>query len=145
MVEDEEISKVKSYKDFEKIVNKLQEDVRSLKTRLGKLNSRAELFDLLAFQKQLDSLNDRIKEWSDNLTASNRNVAMNAVSLTYLKAQQLIDNKHSYILAQMIADLGKINERIRTSDNPLEVAEKYGDDIAKQLESAGIKGAHFVL
>jgi predicted RNase H-like nuclease (RuvC/YqgF family) len=124
---------------------KLQKNVELLKTKLRKLQSRVETFDLLAFQQQLDALNDQVKEWSKELIASNRNVAMNCVSLTFLKVQQVIDKKHIKVLAQLIAELGKINERISTSDNPLDVAQQFEDDVSKLVASSGVKGVDLVL
>lgn len=84
-------------------INALKKEVRSLKTRLGKLTTEVEHLEINGFQEQLERFNERVSSQEKSITSLKRNSFHHQFVLLARIAQDNIhEHGHSPIFPPMV-------------------------------------------
>jgi hypothetical protein len=133
MEEDGEKEKIKFIEDLKKQgvqVLGLQKEIRSLKTRIGKLTGRVEEQENLELQKQIFSLSDELKSLNNSVLKFKRLMAMNDMNLTQYLICEAIKNKYTGQTKAKLKEFIRIkysrsSEATKTSNEPLSIMLKF--------------------
>ncbi len=124
-------------------IESLMKEVRSLKTRLGKLTSRVEQLGLMDFQEQLNRLNERIGIISEALLISSRNIARFIILSTCRDTKDIIyrekPNADRYVITQLLTDAKGTRTEVDKTTNPLLNSAQFENKCLELLKSLGIK------
>ncbi len=148
-------------------VPKLQNEIRSLKTRLTKLSGRVESLELMDFQSQISKLDDRVESVKQEILelAQKQITLVNTLKDSVLSVQQymaglrinslssdfyrIIKNQPSKqpsaLITQLYADVASTKSTIKSSNTPLEVANQFQETWKNRLQELGLKlGSDFI-
>lgn len=144
------------YKDLAKI-EEFRKEVRSLKTQLGRLAGRVKQLEVMDFQNQLNSLDERIKKTSDELTAIKKQQAKGLLETHRIIAAleinsasnsfwdiihfQLSDN--SNLRTQLVADASTAKSQVMTSEKPYDIVTEFKHKWTKRVRELGAEGIEF--
>ena len=146
MVEDGEEEKIKFLDDFKKQVKQipeLQKEIRSLKTRLGKLTGRVDVLENLELQKQIFSLNDKVVSFSEQFLTTNRTIARTDMDFIRIYMQQslvLCSPTKPISEIREILDLkfARLSEALKYSLEPLNILAKFRKECIEISDKYGL-------
>ena len=141
MTDDPEQQLYRDVSELREQIPKFHSEVRSLKTRLGKLKNRLDGFELIDFQGQITSLDSKVTRVDSILLRLDRNVAKSRIRLDLFWAHWSltpINNINSkdcirFAREEASASLAEIN----TSQNPHQIAEAWFSRCADYFRKHG--------
>lgn len=116
-------------------------EVRSFKTRLGKLTGRVESLELMNFQEQLNRLDEQIAQQQKSLLDTQRFVASFIIISTHNNSNEQVEQKrpdagkHSEFVAETTTAISKVS----ISNDPLSIARAFKTKRYEVLHKLGIK------
>ena len=116
--------------DLKGKVPKLQNEVKSTKKQLTKLSNRIESLELLAFQEQISSLNDKINLIDEMVIEVSRVVAMTEIEDLRLHMEKAIAGSQStpsnkQLSQYLTVECTKARTQVCSSPKPLSILYEY--------------------
>jgi len=116
--------------DLTEKVPKLQNEIKSLKAKLTKLSGRIESLELMAFQEQISSLNDKMKSISESLLAASRRLARFEMEFLQYHVRGVIRDELSgpeceRVREYIAKEYARAEEKLVHSSEPLSILRDF--------------------